>query len=301
MPLHPDAQAFLDERAASGACDPEQLSVEDARAQSIRLHENDVRVQVESTREIQVPGPNGPIPVRLYYPNRGKNLPIIAFYHGGGFVLGNLDTTDGTCRSWAVGTQCIVASVNYRHAPEHKFPAAAEDAYAAALWLSEHAVDLDADAARLVVAGMSAGGGLSATTALMARDRSKPAIALQVLWVPVVDCNFESNSYTENAVGYGLTRSSMQWFWENYLKDESDARNPYASPLRAGDLSNLPPALVVLAEYDPLRDEGLAYAERLRAAGVPVEVQLREGMIHGFLGAGAEKDAVSAIRKAMSV
>lgn len=299
MPLSPDAQAFLDLRVAQNARDVEELTVEDARAQSIRLNADLPREDVARTRDMEIPGPNGAIPVRLYYPTVKDKLPIVVFYHGGGWVLGNLETTDATAREWANATRCLVVSVNYRHAPEHKFPAAAEDAYAAARWVSEHAAKIGGDGARIAVAGMSAGGGLAATTALMARDRGAPHIALQVLWVPVLDHNFETNSYRENAEGYGLTRRGMEWFWQSYLSSPLDGANPYASPLRAQDLANVAPAFMLVAEYDPLLDEGRAYADRLRRAGVPVDLRLYKGMIHGFLGAQATRDAAKAISAAL--
>jgi acetyl esterase len=301
MPLAPDAQAFLDLRAAQGSRDVADLSVADARAQSIRLSALNPIEDVARVRDLSLPGPGGAIPARLYYPDDSPSLPIVVFFHGGGWVLGNLETTDATARQWANAAHCLVVSVNYRHAPEHKFPSAAEDAYAATLWVSEHASEIGGDAARLIVAGVSAGGGLAATTALMARDRGAPPIALQILLVPVVDYNFETPSYHENAEGYGLTRRGMQWFWNHYLADPADGANPYASPLRARDLSGLPPALILLAGHDPLRDEGRAYAERLQAAGVAVDCRIYEGMVHAFLGAQATADAARAISTAPGV
>lgn len=300
MPLHPDAQAFLDLRASQGARNVEELSVADARTQSIRLNADLPREEVEHVREIEIAGSYGTIPARLYYPNRRPSLPILVFFHGGGWVLGNLETTDATARQWANASQCLVVSVNYHHAPEYRFPAAAEDAYTAARWVSEHASEIGGDASRLAVAGMSAGGNLAVVTALMARDRGTPEIAFQLLWVPVVDFNFETRSYAENADGYGLTRKGMQWFWRNYLSSPNDGADPYASPLRASDLSNLPPAFVMTAEFDPLLDEGREYAEKLRSAGVAVEFRTYQGMIHGFLGAEAMQDAMDAVRRALT-
>lgn len=294
--LHPDTRKFLDERAALGVTSVQELAVADARAQSIMLNADLPRDPVARVRDLNL----GAIPARLYYPNEKPNLPIVVFFHGGGWVLGNLETADATCRQWANVTQCLVVSVNYRHAPDHKFPAAADDAYHATRWVSENASALGGDAARLAVAGSSAGGNLAAVTTLMARDLGTPRIAFQLLWVPVIDFNFETPSYHENAEGYGLTRGDMQWFWNHYLDAPSDGENPYASPLRA-ELSHLPPAFILAAQYDPLRDEALAYAEKLRAAGVAVQVKLYEGMIHGFLGAQANQDALRAIRNALSV
>lgn len=301
MSLHPDAQAFLDLRASQGSRNVEDLTVEQARAQSERLNALVIREAVARVRDLEIPGPNGPISTRLYYPSDAPNLPIIVFFHGGGFVVGSLETTDAVCRQWANASQCLLVSVNYRHAPEHKFPAAVEDAYAATKWGSEHAAEIGGDASRLAVAGVSAGGNLAAVVALMARDRGTPRISFQALCVPVLDFNFGRASYAENAEGYGLTRKGMQWFWGHYLANEGYGENPYASPLRAKDLSKLPPAYVGTSEYDPLRDEGIAYAEKLKAAGVPVEHQHYAGMIHGFPGAQAFADVMQAIRNALGV
>lgn len=301
MPLHPDAKAFLDLRVAQGSKPVEELSVADARAQSIRLSASLPRHEVARVRGLEISGSAGAIPARLYYPNEQPILPVVVYFHGGGWVVGNLETTDAPCRDLANATQALVISVNYHHAPESKFPAAAEDAYTATKWVSEHAAEIGADASRLAVMGTSAGGGLAATTALMARDRGGPPIALQVLVVPVIDMNFETASYHENATGYGLTRAGMQWFWNHYIADPQDALNPYASPIHASDLSGLPPAFVLAAEYDPLRDEGHAYAEKLRAAGVEVDYHLYAGMVHGFLGAQAFADQVAILRRALAV
>lgn len=301
MPLHPDAQAFLDDRLARGARNNEDLSVQDARAQTIRLNATTPREKVARTRDIEIPGQGAKIPARLYYPSTASNLPIVVFFHGGGFVIGNLETVDAVCRQWANAMQCLIVSVNYRHAPEHKFPAAAEDAYTATRWVSAHAAEIGGDASRLATAGLSAGGGLATTTALMARDRGRPPIAFQLLWVPVLDARFDTPSYSQNADGYGLNRATMQWFWKHYLTNGQDGANPYASPLRAPDLSKLPPAMILTAEYDPLHDEGFAYAEKLRAAGVPVEYHNYPGMVHGFLGPQALADSARAVRAALGV
>jgi acetyl esterase len=301
MPLHPDAQAFLDLRASLGTRPVEELSVEEARAQSIRLSATLPRHEVARVREVSIPGNYGEIPARAYYPNGKENLPIIVYFHGGGWVVGNLETVDAVCRDLANATQALVVSVNYHHGPEYKFPAAAEDAYAATRWVSEHASEIGGDASRVAVMGNSAGGGLAATTALMARDRGGPGIAFQLLQVPVLDMNFDTASYHENATGYGLTRAGMQWFWNQYMRDPEDGTNPYASPIRAADLANLPPAFIQTAENDPLRDEGAAYARRLSAAGVPVKYVCYEGMVHGFLGARAIMDQVDALKDALAV
>lgn len=301
MPLHPDVQKFFADRAAQGVRNPEDMTVEDARAQSAWL--NTVpeanKEFVLRVRDIEIPAPHGPIPARLYYPNDKPILPVWVFFHGGGFVMGSLENADAVCRGWANLSDCLVVSVNYRHAPEHPFPAAPEDAYTATKWVSEHASEIGGDASRLAVGGISAGGGLAATVTQMARERGGPAIAFQLLWVPVLNYDFTTKSYETNASGYGLTRAGMQWFWNHYLVDPADGANPYASPLRAADFSNLPPAFVLAAEFDPLQDEDRAYAEKLTAAGVPVRFQCYEGMVHGFLGNEAFRAAGFAVRDAL--
>ncbi len=301
MPLHPEAQAYLDARDAAGSRPVDELSVEQAREQSMRLAKLTAGEEVARVQDMEIPGPSGPIPLRLYYPNLDKNLPILVFFHGGGWVTGNLDTADATCRAWANAMECLIVSVNYRHAPEHKFPAAAEDAYAATRWVSEHAQEIGSDASRLVVGGQSAGGNLAAVVALMARDRGTPRIVLQMPWVPITDYNFETSSYRENAEGYGLTRKGMIWYWNQYLNAPEDGFHLYASPLRAHDFSNLPPAFIVTAQYDPLRDDAIAYAEKLRDAGCAVELQCYEGMIHGYQGTQALRDAVNALHRTLGL
>ncbi|MBP1687639.1 MAG: alpha/beta hydrolase family protein [Deltaproteobacteria bacterium] len=231
-----------------------------------------------------IPGaPAGPpIPVRIYWPRAGRDpLPMVVYFHGGGWVLGDLESHDPLCRALANEVGTVVLSVDYRLAPEHRFPAAAEDAYAATVWAAAHAAELGATRSRLAVAGDSAGGNLAAVVPLMARDRGGPPLRGQLLVYPVTDCARNTPSYEENAEGYFLTAAHMRWYWEQYL-GAADGSHPYASPLRAPDLSGLPRAYVVTAEYDPLRDEGEAYAHRLRDSGVPVTVRRYDGMFHGF-------------------
>jgi acetyl esterase/lipase len=237
-----------------------------------------------------LPGPEGApdIPVRVYWPRVDADpLPLVVFFHGGGWVICGLDTHDGLCRDLANGTDAIVISVDYRLAPEHPFPAAAEDAYAALRWAHDNAVSLGGDAAQIAVAGDSAGGNLAAAVALMARDRGGPPICFQLLVYPVIERDFETGSYRDNAEGYFLTRTQMQWYWQQYVGDDAEASvHPYASPIRADDLAGLPPAHVVTAEYDPLRDEGEAYGRRLADAGVPTDIRRYDGVFHGFFSMG---------------
>jgi acetyl esterase len=249
---------------------------------------------VGSVVDRRIPGPAGDIPVRVYTPNGTAPFPLLVYFHGGGWVLGGIDTHDGTCRSLANGAGCVVVSVDYRLAPEHRYPAAAEDCCAATQWAAAHAAELGADARRVAVGGDSAGGNLAAVVALMARDRGGPALVLQLLIYPATDARFDTASYRDNADGYLLTAADMRWFWDHYLGDSGRGAEPYASPLRAADLSGLPPALVITAEFDPLRDEGEAYAKRLEDAGVASRLSRYDGMIHGFFGMGQMIDRANA-------
>ena len=210
--------------------------------------------------------------------------------------MGSLDSVDGTCRRMCVGTGAVVVSVDYRLAPEHKFPAAADDCYAATAWAAANAASLNADSSRVAVGGESAGGNLAAVVPLMARDKG-PSIVFQLMVYPVTERNFGTNSYSSNADGYGLTHLGMAWYWDHYMAQDSDAENPYAAPMKATDLSGLPPAMVITAEYDPLRDEGEAYAARLQAAGIPTVCTRYEGQIHLFY---ALPDIIDDGKKAVS-
>jgi acetyl esterase len=285
MPLDPAAKLIIDQLNSSGAPPLNSLSVSEARAAATALFslhgEPPPMARVQDRR---IPGPEAAIPVRIYAPSADVTLPMLVYYHGGGWVLGDLESHDATCRTLAAAAGCLVVAVDYRLAPEHKFPAAAEDAYAAARWAAEHAAGIDGDPTRLAVAGDSAGGNLAAVVSLMARDRGAPALRYQVLIYPVTGAPGKAGSYAENGNGYLLTADMMQWFWQHYVRTAADEDNPYAAPLRAPDLRRLPPALILTAEFDPLRDDGEAYAERLRGAGVPVTLRRYDGMIHGFFG-----------------
>jgi acetyl esterase len=253
-----------------------------------------------------VPGAEGEIPARVYWPAErngaaGEPLPLVVFFHGGGFVLCDLDTHDAVCRNLANIVGAVVLSVDYRLAPETPYPGGIEDAYAATVWAHEHAAELGGDPGRLVVAGDSSGANFAAVVAMMARDRGGPPIAFQYLAYPVADQDFDNESYRENGDDYFTTRTHMRWYCEQY---GGDADDPYVSPLRAPDLSGLPPARVITAEYDPLRDEGEAYARRLQEAGVDASSRRFDGMFHGFFtfslifppGQAANEEEFSALR-----
>lgn len=310
MPLDPQAQALID--AAARQPPTESLSPDEVRAglrERARLTGGEPQT-VADVRDQDVPGPDGPIPIRVYVPRTTTSppLPALVYFHGGGWVAGDLETHDVLCRALANGGDCTVIAVHYRRAPEHTFPAAIDDAAAATRWVVAHAAELGVDPERVAVGGDSAGGNLAAAVCLILRDAGGPRLVHQLLIYPVTDYNFGTQSYRDNADGYRLTRAAMQYYWRHYLRQESDAEDPRASPLRAADLRNLPPAYVVTAEYDPLRDEGHAYAEHLRAAGVPVVYRDEPGLIHGFFtmagaldaGRRATADAAAALRQAFS-
>jgi acetyl esterase len=296
MPLDPKVRLFLDQLAAAGMPALSALGVEGARAAIDAMASTAGSVEdVAAVRDLRIPGPAGEIAIRIYTPTGGTApRPALVYYHGGGWVIGSLASHDGICRALANAVPAIVVAVDYRLAPEHPFPAAAEDAHAAARWVAEHAAEIGADPRRIAVGGDSAGGNLAAVTALMARDRGGPALAFQLLVYPVTDTAMDTASYRENADGYFLTRADMTWFFDHYLPRAADRVHPYAAPLLAPDLRGLPPAAVITAEFDPLRDEGEAYATRLRAAGVAVTRTRYAGMIHGFFGLSAMFEQASA-------
>jgi acetyl esterase len=240
-------------------------------------------VSVGRVADVSIPAEDRDLPARAYVPDGEGPFPTVAFFHGGGFVLGSLDGYDNFCRLLARRSGCLVVSVDYRLAPEHPWPAALSDAYAATQWLSNNAEQFSGDSNRLAVAGDSAGGNLSATVSLLARERGMPDIHSQVLLYPATAYLEPMDSRAENASGYFLTADDIVWFVKQYLDNELDAHNPLAFPLSARDLSDLPPAFVLTCGFDPLRDEGIAYADRLREAGVAVEHENYESMIHGFL------------------
>jgi acetyl esterase len=286
MPLDPQAKAVIDQFTAAGKPDFATMTPPQARQVMSEMFKSPVPpLEVGKVVNRTVQGPAGEIPVRVYTPKGNGPFPVLAFYHGGGWVIGDLESHDPVCRALTNAANVVTVSIDYRLAPEHKFPAAPEDCYAATKWIADNAAALGADGKRLAVGGDSAGGNLAAVVSLMARDRGTPKIDFQLLVYPATD-RAETKSHVSFAEGYFLTRASMHWFWNHYLKDERDKTNPYASPLRARDLGGLPPALVITAEFDPLRDEGQAYAAKLKEAGVPVTYTQYDGMIHGFFSMG---------------
>jgi acetyl esterase len=242
---------------------------------------------VSSVEDLEISGPDGPLSLRIYRPAAavvGEPVPTVVYAHGGGWVFCDLDSHDGLCRAFANSMSAVVVSVHYRRASEEgQWPAAAEDMYAATVWATEHINEVGGDPAAVIVGGDSAGGNLAAVTALMARDRNGPALAGQVLLYPVIAAGFDTESYRLFGAGFYNPIAALQWYWDQYVPNASDRTHPYASPLSAEDLSRLPPAITVVAGHDPLRDEGLAYADALESAGVPTICRYFEGGVHGFM------------------
>ncbi|NEU55290.1 alpha/beta hydrolase [Halorussus sp. MSC15.2] len=302
--LDPEVEDVIDEIEAAGVPEWSAMSVESARRIEDEVFSGGDPPEVEFVRDLEIPGPETAIPIRVYRgsnPATGDPAPVLVYYHGGGWVLGTLDSIDGVCRRLARRGECVVVSVDYRLAPEHPFPAAVDDAVASLRWVAENADAFGGDSERLAVGGTSAGGNLAAVTALRgsaASDagRDLPEVAPQFLLYPITDYAFDTDSYAENGDGPLLTETDMRWFWDRYLRSEVDGANPYASPLRAPDLSGLPPATVVTCGFDPLRDEGVAYAERLDAAGVAVRHDHYPDQPHGFL---STSESVSAADEAL--
>jgi acetyl esterase len=285
MPLDPLVRSLLDLAAAQSPAPLTSMTPVQAREMFEKLRLPLPVDPVARVEDRRIPGPAGEIPVRVYEPENARG--VLVYFHGGGWVIGSLDSHDAPLRSLANAAGCSVVSVDYRLAPEHRHPAAAEDCYAATCWAAENARSLGADHDALAVGGDSAGGNLAAVTALLARERRGPRIRHQLLVYPVTDHDFERASYCDNAEGYFLSREDMRWFWDHYVPGRTERDAFTASPLRAPDLSGLPPAHVLSAEFDPLRDEGEAYAARLREAGVPVSLTRYDGMVHGFFSMAA--------------
>lgn len=283
MPLHPQIQAMLDKVAHLPPM--HTVPVEAIRATDLQRYNLGVpKDEVASAEDRTIPGPRGDIRIRIYRPDLGEKRPMIVFFHGSGFVICSIDTHDAMCRQICKRSGAVVVSVDYRLAPENKFPAAPDDCFAATQWAAAHAAEFGGDPARLAVCGDSAGGTMAAVTAQRARDEGGPPIAAQILLYPVTDhYSVQRPSYTERGTGYGLTREGMMAFWDYYLTRPEDGEHHHASPLRAKNLAGLPKTYLITGEYDLLRDEGEDYGAQLRRAGVAVDTVRYDDMNHGFL------------------
>ncbi len=284
MALKDEAQAFVDTLAELDLPPFETIDVDTQRAMfDTPMEGSPEPPDIHFTEDRTVPGPAGDVPVRVYKPSDATDLPVIVYYHGGGWVIGGLDGHDALCRTLAIRCSAAVVSVDYRRAPEDPYPAAFDDCLAVTRWVADNGAELGVDAARLVVGGDSAGGNLAAAIALAARDGG-PALAAQLLIYPATNLvEPETDSFLANGEGYLLTKGWMQWFVDQYLPDEARRAEANASPMLADSHAGLPPAIVITAEYDPLHDDGAAYAEKLKAAGVDVRYDRFEGTIHGFV------------------
>ena len=291
MPVHPQVKLLLDGMAQMGGPPLSELSPTEARELFKALSAMDQPEEVTRVDDRVVPGTEHDVPVRVYTPadSVGVDAPLLLWLHGGGWVIGDLDTADATARALANRSGAVVVSVDYRLSPEHTAPAALEDVLAALTWSVENAELLGVNAAKVAVGGDSAGGNLAAALCIRVRDEFGPDIDFQLLVYPVVDCTLSHPSIEENAEGYFLTKDTMVWFTGHYLGG-MDPKDPVVSPLYADTLVGLPPALVITAEFDPLRDEGEAYAVALRDAGVQVEAVRYDGQVHGFVGMAAMVD-----------
>ena len=284
MALDTQAEVWLRKLEESGLPPLNEMSVAEAReAYAAAVADSGMAPElVAGVADRVVPGPAGDVPVRIYTPQGSGPFPMLVYFHGGGWVLGDLEVVHPACTAFCRRAHAVVVSVDYRLAPEHKFPAALDDCYAATRWVAENAPLINGDPERIAVAGDSAGGNLAAVVAVIARDRGFPRLMYQLLIYPAVDFSFETPSYRENGSDYFLTTDLMKWFYRHYLNSEDEGRDWRVSPLRLPDATGLPPAHVITAEYDPLRDEGEAYAAMLERAGTAVTVKRYPGQIHAF-------------------
>lgn len=292
MPLDPTYVKIRDYRVATGFTPLYTMTVDEARKADAETEAEtwDWHEQPDEIFELEHTGPAGRLPLRVYRPRSDGPLPVLVYFFGGGFVVGSLDTSDSICRALSTLVPCVVVSAGYRLAPEDRFPAAVDDCYAAVKWVAENASRVGGDGTRIAVGGDSSGGNLAAAVALMARDDDGPPIAAQVLVYPPTRVNADTDSMRDNRDPMFFNAISAGWFWEQYLTGPADERSPLASPLDAADHSGLPAALVMTAEYCPLRDEGDAYADALERAGVPVDHHYYENLPHGFLAMAAVLD-----------
>lgn len=309
MPLDEQAEAFLRQLDEAGGPPLNEMTPAEARealAATVEETAGDPE-PVGSITNRTIPGPLGDIPIRVYAPEGAGLFPALVYFHGGGWVAGDLEMVDPLCTKLTRRAGAVVVSVDYRLAPEHKFPAPLTDCYSATQWVSDNAAELNVDPRRIAVGGDSSGGNLAAAVSVVARNSGTPDLAFQLLFYPVTNLDYETNSYRANGTGYFLTTDMMRWFWDHYLESEDIGRDIRASPLLVEDASGLPPTFVVTAEFDPLRDEGEAYAELLREAGNDVTVKRYDGQIHGFVtrsgimdkGKQAIEDAATQMRQAL--
>ena len=296
MALHPQAQSMCDLVNAAGTEPPSDATLQQTREGFALLVAAGAGTP-EAVHAVEAREING-VPVRAYRPSAEVALPVVVYLHGGGWTIGSAEQFDPVTRQLANASGAIVVSVDYRLAPEHPFPAPLDDCWSVVQWVAEHAAEIGGDGARLAVAGDSAGGNLAAVCALLARDAGGPDLALQVLIYPATDCDFGTESYLANGTGMVLTEDDMRWFWDCDARGGAETADWRLSPLRAPSLEGVAPALVITAEYDPLRDEGEAYAKRMQEAGVAVEVRRYDAMIHAFFGLS---EAFDASRDAMAL
>jgi acetyl esterase len=307
--LHPQVEAVRREWLAAGVRPVHELSVAEAREAERRELRPTRAEPVAEVLDRTLPGPGGDVAARFYLPDAARPRPVLVYFFGGGWVLGSLEVADAVCRRHANEGGCAVVSVAYRRAPEHPFSAGLEDCYATTTWIAEHGDEHGLDGSRLAVGGVSAGGNLAAAVALLARERGGPPLVFQLLVYPPLDHRAATPSMRAQSDPPFLSRKDVAWCWDHYLADRADGESPLASPLRAADLRGLPPALVITAEFDPLRDEAERYAARLREADDATRLIRFEGMMHGFfsladrLDAAAEAQALaaSALRSAFAV
>ena len=294
MPLDPQIETILALIKQSGLPEVWQITPDQGREQYLtRVRRLEVKQSIYRTQDRRIAGPGGDIPIRVYWPREakaGELFPVLLWLHGGGFVIGNLDTHDSACRMLAEQADCMVVAVDYRLAPECKFPGAVDDCHAVLRWLALHGSEISVDAKRIAVGGDSAGGNLAAVLSILARDEGYPPIALQLLIYPCTAPEPEMASHHKFAEGYVLSRRSIVWFYKHYQRSKSDANDFRFAPLVMDDLSRLPPAFVLVAGYDPLRDEGIEYAKRLIEGGNRVTLCNYEGMVHGFYLMGGAVD-----------
>ncbi len=302
--LHPEVRRLTEEKRERGeTVGSSQLSVSGARRLQRETMERvgwvEDAEEVEGVRDYSIPVEGGEIPIRIYTPDGEGPFPMVLWIHGGGWVRDSIDGNDPICRTLTNRGECAVVSVGYRLAPEHPFPTGLADCYRALEWMTDNPENILGDPDRLAVGGKSAGGNLTIALSLLSRDRDGPKIAHQLPCVPITDRPRKTDSYEENAEGYGLTRADMEWYWNHYVRSEIEGRNRYAAPLQARDLSGLPPATVVTGGVDPLRDDGIAYVDRLEDAGVPVKHHHFPDMAHNVTSTAFHYQGIGRTREAI--